>query len=155
MLGFAPSTGSTALPERDLHPHCFEKRVSRQSRINMSFEARLLSSFLPPGRSAVPSANGRYEGPMTPWARWSARLLRAAREEVAQVYPRELLGQALARALPQLTFNRTRTMVLRAAGLRIGERSLFMGPLRLTGECNRCELLSVGEDCIITGPLHI
>jgi maltose O-acetyltransferase len=44
---------------------------------------------------------------------------------------------------------------LRAAGLAIGERSLVMGALDITGEGHVSGLLSIGNDTFITGPLRI
>jgi maltose O-acetyltransferase len=84
-----------------------------------------------------------------------ARLVRAAQREVALVYPRYLLAHAVAVALPQLTFNRTRTEILRAGGLKIGRGSLVMGPIRVTGAGDRSGVLSIGSDCVITGHLHV
>ena len=83
------------------------------------------------------------------------RWVRAAQREVALVYPRYLLAHAVAVALPQLTFNRTRTEVLRAGGLKIGRGSLVMGPIRVTGAGDRGNVLSIGSDCVITGHLHV
>jgi acetyltransferase-like isoleucine patch superfamily enzyme len=65
------------------------------------------------------------------------------------------MGKVVSRALPQFSFNRTRTAVLRALGIRIGARSLIMGPLDLTGAGMRVGRLSIGEDTFITGPLHV
>jgi maltose O-acetyltransferase len=65
------------------------------------------------------------------------------------------MATTIASALPQLTFNHTRTMILRAAGLKIGPRSLVMGPLRLTGDGEPSDLLTIGSDSVVTGPLQI
>jgi maltose O-acetyltransferase len=69
--------------------------------------------------------------------------------------PRKVIGQLVSSALPQFSFNRTRTAVVRAMGVRIGARSLIMGPLDLTGEGASVGQLSIGEDTFVTGPLHI
>jgi maltose O-acetyltransferase len=46
--------------------------------------------------------------------------------------------------------------MLRAAGVKIGERSLIQGKVRLTGNgSNPCELLSIGEGTLVTGGLHV
>src|SRR5262245_48554948 len=71
------------------------------------------------------------------------KAVRGAREEIALFYTRPLLAQGASNALPQLTLNRTRTALLRAGGLRIGQRSLVMGPLILTGVGDRHDLFSV------------
>jgi acetyltransferase-like isoleucine patch superfamily enzyme len=84
-----------------------------------------------------------------------ARALAVARDEVACLRPRSLAAQALSTALPQLTFNRVRTAILRAAGFEIGLRSLVMGPIRVVGKGDPKELFSVGSASVITCPLHV
>jgi acetyltransferase-like isoleucine patch superfamily enzyme len=66
-----------------------------------------------------------------------------------------LAAQALASSLPQLTFNRVRTAILRAGGFPIGVRSLVMGPIRVTGPGDPTELFSIGSASAITCPLHV
>jgi maltose O-acetyltransferase len=66
----------------------------------------------------------------------------------------KLAGTIFSRALPQLSFNRIRTAFLRAMGLRIGARSLVMGPLDLTG-VGALKDIAIGEDSFITGPMRI
>jgi maltose O-acetyltransferase len=85
----------------------------------------------------------------------AARVVGALRREVALLYPRYVLAHAMSAVLPQLTFNRTRTEILRAGGLRIGSRSVVLGPIRMTGGGDRSELFSIGFDCVITGRLHV
>jgi maltose O-acetyltransferase len=58
-------------------------------------------------------------------------------------------------ALPPMTFSRTRTLMLRAAGFRMGKRSMFLGSLRVTGRGDHRTLFSMGDDSIVTGPLHV
>jgi len=70
------------------------------------------------------------------------------------VHPRALVAHGVSCMFPQLTFSRTRTALLRASGLRIGARSRIMGELRITGH-GVMDLLSIGSDTLITGPLHI
>jgi len=84
-----------------------------------------------------------------------ARLAGAAKREVVLFYPRYLAAYAAAAILPRLTFNRTRTEIMRAGGLVIGRGSLVLAPIRVTGAGDRSKLLSIGSDSIITGPLHI
>jgi acetyltransferase-like isoleucine patch superfamily enzyme len=97
-----------------------------------------------------PSSSGSHDDGPSFWS----RLARAASDEVSLLYPGTVLAEAMSRALPQQTFSRTRTMILRAAGFRIGQRSRVMGPIHLTGQNKRVELLSIGEDCVIRGALH-
>jgi maltose O-acetyltransferase len=66
----------------------------------------------------------------------------------------ENLIRIVSRGLPQFAFNRLRTAALRAAGLRIGSRSMVMGPIDVTGP-GGVQLLSIGEHSYITGPLHV
>jgi maltose O-acetyltransferase len=61
----------------------------------------------------------------------------------------------MAEALPSSAFSRLRTKMLSAAGVQIGARSLIQGKMRLTGIGNPCELLTIGEDTLITGGLHV
>ncbi len=78
-----------------------------------------------------------------------------AREELEPFRAGRWATHAVSSALPQFCFNRTRSRALRTLGLRLGERSLLMGPLRITGPGDSAELLSIGEDVVITGPLHV
>jgi maltose O-acetyltransferase len=86
--------------------------------------------------------------------RFLSRLARVAVEEVSRVKPRKIAAEVAAGILPQQTFNRTRTAVLRAAGVHIGKHSLVLGPVRLTGDGDVCAQLTIGSYTIITGPIH-
>ncbi|MEI9953238.1 MAG: hypothetical protein WDO74_30720 [Pseudomonadota bacterium] len=87
---------------------------------------------------------------------WLTHLARVAAEEAGPLLSRRLLTQRAAVLLPQQSFNRTRTALLRAAGVQIGEYSLIQGPVYITGStANPCPYLSIGEYTLITGPLHI
>lgn len=86
--------------------------------------------------------------------RFLSRLGRVAVEEVSRVRPRKIAAEVAAGLLPQQTFNRTRTAVLRAAGVHIGKHSLILGPVRLTGDGEICGQLTIGTYTIITGPIH-
>jgi maltose O-acetyltransferase len=81
------------------------------------------------------------------------KVLRVAREELS-FDPRRLGVHFLSSLLPQHSFNRTRTQLLRALGVRIGAASTIAGPLRVTGSGSLSEL-SIGPGCHVTGPLHI
>lgn len=88
---------------------------------------------------------------------WLARTngaARAAWEEIAHFLPRKVLAETASGVFPQQTFNRTRTALLKAAGVRIGRRSMLLGAIRLTGIGDPCRFLTIGEDTIITGPIH-
>jgi len=83
-----------------------------------------------------------------------ARLWRVAAEDVGPILSRQAFAH-LAETLPSSAFFRTRTAMLRAAGVRIGKHALIQGKLRLTGPGNPCELLHIGESTLITGGLHV
>jgi maltose O-acetyltransferase len=86
------------------------------------------------------------------------RLVDRARSALAaelDVHVRALAARSVSRTLPPLSFNRTRTALLRASGVRIGARSLVMGELRVTGAGSLVDLLSIGRNSFVTGPLHI
>ena len=87
---------------------------------------------------------------------WAARLGRLALEEVEPLFSARVLAE-VALAFPQQSFGRSRTALLRAAGVRIGVQSLIQGPLRVTGPGpgNPCRLLTIGNSTMITGPLHV
>jgi maltose O-acetyltransferase len=84
-----------------------------------------------------------------------ARIARALRDEVEMFDPSKAAAEAVAEALPPLTFCRARTAVLRAAGFKLGARTLVHGSLRVTGRGDHRTLLSVGVDSMITGTLHV
>jgi len=77
-----------------------------------------------------------------------------AAEDMQPVVSRQVLVH-LAAALPSPAFFRVRTAMLRAAGVKIGRHSLVQGQMRLTGNGNLCEMLSIGEGSLITGGLHV
>jgi maltose O-acetyltransferase len=82
-----------------------------------------------------------------------SRLWRAAKRDIEPVLSRRALAE-LAASLPDSAFATTRTALFKAAGVRIGERSLIQGAMWLTGVGNVCELLTIGEDTLITRRLH-
>jgi maltose O-acetyltransferase len=83
-----------------------------------------------------------------------SRLWRAAVQDVEPVLSRRVLAEVAA-SLPNAAFATTRTALLRAAGVRIGKHSLVQGELWLTGVGNVCELLTIGENTLITRRLHV
>jgi maltose O-acetyltransferase len=83
------------------------------------------------------------------------RALNVARQEVEPFRAGRWATYLVSSALPQFCFNRTRSGAIRAFGVKLGARSLFMGPLRITGPGASEHLLSIGEDVVITGPLHV
>ncbi|MEO8901450.1 MAG: acyltransferase [Polyangiaceae bacterium] len=85
--------------------------------------------------------------------RFWPHLMRVAKEEVGPLSSRRVFA-GLAAGLPAQAFSRTRTAMLRAAGMRIGPSSLVQGPLRITGSGNPCEDFSIGAFTLISGALH-
>jgi maltose O-acetyltransferase len=57
--------------------------------------------------------------------------------------------------LPQSCFNRVRTALWRAAEMSIGEGSLLMGDVLLSGAGDFKSLLSIGDETYMRGPLRI
>jgi UDP-3-O-[3-hydroxymyristoyl] glucosamine N-acyltransferase len=62
---------------------------------------------------------------------------------------------AISRLLPQFSLDRVRTLALRAAGVHIGRASLVMGAFEVTGPGRMRELLWIGDETLITGPLRV
>ncbi|MFT3925214.1 MAG: acyltransferase [Myxococcales bacterium] len=101
-----------------------------------------------------PAEDNASEQPQQPSQQ--SRLARLALEEIGQFRPRVRLAQTVGRFLPQFCFNRLRTTIWRAAKVKIGEGSLIMGDIVLTGMSEDwSSLLSVGRHTYITGPLRI
>lgn len=86
---------------------------------------------------------------MTPLAAWIVG-------ELSDLRPHLNLVQGITNALlPQFCFNRLRTALWRAVSVEIGERSVVMGDLFLSGNGDIASLLSIGADTYISGPLRI
>ncbi|HEY0467801.1 MAG TPA: hypothetical protein VGC79_26555 [Polyangiaceae bacterium] len=81
-------------------------------------------------------------------------LKRIAFEEVEALLSRRVLAQ-FAEVFPTQSFSRTRTALLRRAGVQIGGSSLIQGPMRITGAGNPCESISIGSFTLISGTLHV
>ncbi|HEY8087899.1 MAG TPA: DapH/DapD/GlmU-related protein [Polyangiaceae bacterium] len=82
------------------------------------------------------------------------RIARVASEEL-DFDSRRVAAGFVSRVLPQNAFNRLRTALLRALGVRIGKASLVGGALRLTGSGSLRDLLTIGPGCYLTGRLHV
>src|SRR5687768_94002 len=109
--------------------------------------------------ASAPASNGGVNTPpgqpqLTRGARFE-RVLEIAAEEVGQLRPRVRAVQSLAGLLPQFCFNRLRTAIWRTANVRIGEGSLVMGQITLSGLGDWSSLLTIGDSTYITGPLRI
>lgn len=84
------------------------------------------------------------------WARLTAVVI----EEVEPFLSRRAFA-VVSGGLPQQSFSRVRTALLRAAGMQIGPGSLFQGPLRVTGSRNPCAEVSIGAFSLMSGSLHV
>ncbi len=82
------------------------------------------------------------------------KLNRVAEEEL-RFDLRKVGARAVSQILPQHSFNRLRTMLLRAIGIPVAPTSRLAGTLKITGPGSASDLLSIGPDCYLTGPLHI
>lgn len=69
--------------------------------------------------------------------------------EVAQMHPRLRLVNLILAPLPVYVGNRFRTLVLRAAGFRIGKGTIFLGTPTITGNGDIYNHLSIGENSIL------
>ena len=83
-----------------------------------------------------------------------SRVMRVVSEDLRLLTPGKVLAET-SRLLPQQTFGRLRTMMLRGAGVEVGAQSLILGPVRLTGTGHPRARLSIGISTLITGPLHV
>jgi len=85
--------------------------------------------------------------------RFLRRLANAITEEFSLDF-RAQVAHVVSRVLPQFAFVRTRTVLLRAAGISIGRGSAVMGTLYISGS-GPAGLLSIGDHTAISGPLHV
>lgn len=83
------------------------------------------------------------------------RLRRAPAGEVEKLRPVLRLTLRLSNLLPQFCFNRVRTALWRSAQVPIGDGSLLMGDLLVSGAGDWKSLISIGDHTYITGPLRI
>jgi maltose O-acetyltransferase len=84
----------------------------------------------------------------------AARFKRIATEEFGSVLSRRTLAW-VAGALPTQAFDRSRTALMRQAGVQIGPSSLIQGTMHITGAGqNPCRQLSIGSFSLISGALH-
>ena len=87
--------------------------------------------------------------PESPAPNLANYLLRTFREELDGVRPRLLLAGAAAALLPHHSFNRLRTWIYRAGGLRIGHGTIVSGPLTIWGTGDVAGRLRIGQNCMI------
>jgi maltose O-acetyltransferase len=85
---------------------------------------------------------------MTLRRHWN-RFVHLTREEANSFQPRLSVALTLCRLLPPLTGGRLRRSILRLGGLRIGDRTVFAGGVRIAGGRYPADRLSIGVDCMI------
>lgn len=86
---------------------------------------------------------------------WPFRLLHIAYEEFALFHPGLRLLDLLIGWMPHFCFNRSRTYLYRAFGVKIGARSVILGRMELSGSDPVMRKFRIGEDCQVTAPLYV
>ena len=87
--------------------------------------------------------------------REASRIWKALRAELGPLHLRLLFVTLFVRLLPQLAFQRLRTSLYRAAGIAIGQRTLFAGTLTLIGPGDITSRLSIGANCYLNAPIFL
>ena len=84
-----------------------------------------------------------------------SKILRAISGEFSAFHFRLRVLNVALFFLPRFSFNRVRTRLYRAFGIKIGARSMVMGSMELAGGGDVIGNFSIGEDCQITSPLYL
>jgi maltose O-acetyltransferase len=84
---------------------------------------------------------------------FGTRFAIAARKEINPLLSKRSLVN-LVSLLPSQSFTRTRTAIVRAAGVHVGEQSQVQGPFRVTGAGSPSDV-TIGDHSLVTGHLHI
>jgi maltose O-acetyltransferase len=85
----------------------------------------------------------------------SLKVLTVLKEEFGSFSVRMLILQAVASLLPQNSLSRLRTMLYRAFGFSIGEGTILMGTLTVTGSLEPWKQLRIGNYCRINSPIFM
>ena len=83
-----------------------------------------------------------------------SKFLQVWKNETEGVHFRVWLATRVATLLPHFAFSRLRTACYRLCGVRIGARSLILGPIELAGPGPIQRRFRIGEDTQITAPLY-
>ncbi len=78
-----------------------------------------------------------------------SRIRKVVREETAGIHPRLDLIQLVVALIPPLTGLRLRRVLYRLGGLSIGNGTVIMGAMRITGEGALDGKLSIGDRCVL------
>lgn len=81
------------------------------------------------------------------------RIARLLKSETLNLHLRLRLAELLIARLPHFCFNRLRTALYRMGGVSIGEDSLIMGFMEVTGEGDITKRLRIGKNVQVTAPL--
>jgi maltose O-acetyltransferase len=68
---------------------------------------------------------------------------------------RHLFAQTVANLLPQFTLAHVRGALWRAGGLHMGKKSMLFGRVTASGQGRLARLVTIGDETMISGPLHI
>jgi maltose O-acetyltransferase len=82
------------------------------------------------------------------------RIRTALREETAGFHPRLDLVQLVVALLPPLAGLRLRRVLYRLAGLSVGNGTVIMGGLRITGEGPIARKLRIGSRCVLNERIY-
>lgn len=88
-------------------------------------------------------------------ARPGFRLFQVLANELEGLHFRFRLVNLLGLFLPHFALNRLRTLLYRLAGVKIGPRSLILGPIEVVGPGAIQERFSTGSDCQVNSPLYL
>lgn len=82
-------------------------------------------------------------------------VLAAVRGELGQMRPRLRLLNSLLFFAPPLCFNRFRSLLYRLAGVAVGQDTIILGAITLSGSGPIWSRLAIGRRCVIGSPLHL
>jgi maltose O-acetyltransferase len=86
---------------------------------------------------------------------WWGRIRRVASEEWGSVSIRFGLAQCLVRLLPPGMWGRLRAALYRTAGLRVGQGTLFAGPLTLGTARGCAQRIQIGSHCFLNTHIFV
>ena len=87
--------------------------------------------------------------------REASRIWKVLRSELGPLHPRLVFVNIFVRLLPQLAFQRLRTMLYRVAGIAVGPHTLIAGALNLVGPGDITSRLTIGANCYLNAPVFL
>lgn len=98
----------------------------------------------------------RLEQPVSnhPSGSEGSRLIQVVHSETHSIKVRIHLVHILANLLPHFCFNRVRTLLYRFVGVKIGNGTLILGTVEMSGMGAVWQKLTMGSMCQITGPAY-